>query len=797
MIQFYISIAWGTRGIRASFDLTTFPNDKWYRHEHLNRQRWSWSASTRARRYAAPLDPWPTVTFRMMFSAVSWTGQLIFPYGAKDLPVEGFGRSVVRRVLGALAVIMLGLIMAPAVARADGPARVALIGVPGLHWHDVNAADTPNLWRLAGQSAVGSLSVRAVGRTTCPYDGWLTVSAGVRSSVGSKCGPPPAPEQQGAGAVIPGFDWLWTVRDVKYAGTLGAAVHAAGQCTSAVGPGAALALADRAGRVDRYAPSPDKVADWSGCGVLAVDVDDLVRPYINGERLSELPESLSPARRKAALRAADAKAGAVLGLLPQDTTVLLAGLADHGSEPHLRVAMWRAAGAQGHFLGAMSTHRDDMVILPDITATMLTAAGVAVPPTVIGVPWSASRTTTLDDGITALRGADVAGQAIRAAGGPFFTGLAVLQVLFYGIAFLLLRRRRGLGGVRVAALGLASLPASTFLVNLAPWDRAAVPVLALLAGVASCAVVLTGLALAAPALWSRLRGRPEAGSVLGPPAVIAGVTAAVLVGDLLTGTPLQLNSLMGYTGVVGARYYGLGNIPFALLATAVLLLTTAVADGLVRTGRRRVAVALVAGLGGFAMLLDGWPGIGSDFGGVIAFVPGIAVTALLVAGKKVSVVKLGAFCVAGGVLVMGIAYLDYLRPPGSQTHLGRFAGQVFDGTFLPVILRKLTAMLSTLLSPNLMPIVVAAFAFLVFALLRPGTASAGVLPVAFERAPMLRAGLIGSLVSGVVGMLVNDSGAAVLSMALALAVPLVLSAGIRALAPVPPEPSPVLRPLTT
>jgi hypothetical protein len=44
---------------------------------------------------------------------------------------------------------------------------------------------------------------------------------------------------------------------------------------------------------------------------------------------------------------------------------------------------------------------------------------------------------------------------------------------------------------------------------------------------------------------------------------------------------------------------------------------------------------------------------------------------------------------------------------------------------------------------------------------------------------MLRAGLVGALVSGVVGMLVNDSGTAVLSMAVALAVPLVLHEGVR------------------
>lgn len=63
---------------------------------------------------------------------------------------------------------------------------------------------------------------------------------------------------------------------------------------------------------------------------------------------------------------------------------------------------------------------------------------------------------------------------------------------------------------------------------------------------------------------------------------------------------------------------------------------------------------------------------------------------------------------------------------------------------------------------------------------------------------MLKAGLIGALVSGVVGMLVNDSGAAVLSMALALAVPLVLAAGVRALGTAPATPDPaVLQPVAT
>ncbi|MEU0565350.1 hypothetical protein ABZ297_08175 [Nonomuraea sp. NPDC005983] len=667
-----------------------------------------------------------------------------------------------RRALIVLAVLLSQMLFAGAPARAEtAGARVALIGVPGLHWNDITQADTPNLWELARSSAIGSLSVRTVGSLTCPYDGWLTVSAGTRSASGYSCGAPPMPEQQGVGAVIPDYRYLIDVAGQRNAGTLGEALKAAGQCSIAIGPGAALALAGRDGAVPRYHVSPLQVrtADLEQCPMVAMDVDDLIRPYLSSGSLPRVPEQLGPKERRDALRLADAKAGALLSILPQNTTVLLAGLSDHGSVPHLRVAMMREAGAQGRLLGAASTHREDISILPDLTATTLTLLGVPVPQTVVGVPLQAGeRGATFDR----LQRADATAQAIRSVKGIYFTVVAVLQVLFYVIAFLLLRRRKGLSWVRLAAVALAALPVSSYLVNLLPWSS----LTGLIAGALGCMVAITAVAFAGP--WRR--------SPLGPLAVVAGVTALTLAGDLLTGTTLQLNSVMGYSAEVGARYYGLGNIPFALLATGTLLATTVIAH----RWPGRLGVAAVVVLGAFAMVLGG-SGMGSDFGGVIAFVPGIAVTALLVAGKRVSIIKLGAFCVAGAVIVMTFAVINYLQPPDKQTHLGRFVGQVLSGEAFEVIFRKLNAMLATLLSPNLMPIVIAAVAFLVYAILRPEQASAGVVPAAFRYSPALRAGLIGTLVSGVIGMLVNDSGAAVLSMALALAVPLLLSAGIAAL----------------
>ncbi|MEU6795428.1 hypothetical protein ABZ907_27335 [Nonomuraea wenchangensis] len=663
-----------------------------------------------------------------------------------------------RRALIVLAVLAGQLLAGPGPAAAAAAQRVALIGVPALHWHDLNPADTPHLWALAGSSAIGSLSVRTVGNVTCPYDGWLTVSAGTRSAAGYGCGAPPAPEQRGEGAVIPDYRYLIDVAGNREAGNLGEALKAAGQCSLAIGPGAALALADREGRIPRYHASPAQLApgDLERCRLTVMDVDDLVSPYLTGDRLPATPEQLAPARRREAARLADAKAGALLAALPAGTTVLLAGLSDHGSVPHLRVAAMRAPGVEGRLLGAASTHRDDISILPDLTATVLTELGVPVPATVVGVPMRAGEGGAT---VEAMVRADATAQTMRSAKGQYFTALAVLQVLFYVLAFVLLRRRRRLPLVRVAAVGLAALPVTTFLVNLLPWSTH----LELFGWMLAWWAVIVALALGGP--WRR---RP-----LGPLAVVAGVTALTLAGDLLTGTTLQLNSFMGYSAEQGARYFGLGNIPFALFATGTLLTTTAIAH----RWPGRVGLAAIVGLGAGAMMLGG-SGLGSDFGGVIAFVPGIAVTALVLTGKRVSLVKLGLFCVAGGVIVMTFAWLNYLKPPNEQTHLGRFVGQVLTGEAFDVIWRKLQAMLATLLSPNLMPIVIVAVAFLVYAILRPDQASAGVVPAAFEHSPALRAGLIGTMVAGVVGMLVNDSGAAVLSMALALAVPLLLATGI-------------------
>jgi hypothetical protein len=283
--------------------------------------------------------------------------------------------------------------------------------------------------------------------------------------------------------------------------------------------------------------------------------------------------------------------------------------------------------------------------------------------------------------------------------------------------------------------------------------------------------------------------------VIVPGTVIAGITALTLAVDLARGSPLQMNSLMGYSPLVGGRYYGLSNIAFATFATGTLMFAAGVAHLLQRRGRPGWAVAAVLALGLGAVALSGSPVLGAKFGGTIALVPGTAVTALVLAGKRVTALRLACFGAAGVAVMAAVCWLDYLRPPDRRTHLGRFAQQVADGRAGPVVTRKVLAMLHTVGNVPLTLLAAGALLFLFLVLLRSGGAGgrAGPLSVAYDRVPALRAALTGTLVTSMCGFAVEDSGIAVPAIALTLAVPLAFSAAARALVERPP-PSPAGEP---
>ncbi|MCO5998560.1 hypothetical protein NE234_34800 [Actinoallomurus sp. WRP9H-5] len=662
---------------------------------------------------------------------------------------------------------------------AKSRGRVLLIGVPGLRWGDIRRTGTPNLWKLTGQAAVGMLSVKTVGGHTCPIDGWLTLSAGQRSQLRhGSCGLPAAP----TGTSVPGFAGMREDNaHSKYGsklGLLGDAVHGAGACTMAIGPGAAVGVADRAGRVDGYYPSADKTpADaWSRCALTVADVDDVVRAYVDaGVDVNGHPVRVTPKVRASAASAADAQVGRILRAAPAGTTVLLAGLSDNTGSERLHVAMAAGPGYAPRYLTANSTRTGGLVTLTDVTSTILHTLGIAQPKDAVGSPWrlDGRKSASVPRVVRAMADRDTHARIYSRYVMPFYIVLIVVQVALYALATVALRRKsdRRLAATKVLALAAGALPVASFLANVVPWWRSGHPALTLGVAILAGAVLVTGAALAGP--WRR--------SVTGPGAIVAGATALFLSLDVMTGNHLQNCSMLGYTPVVAGRFYGFGNTTYALWVTGLIIAAGALAGlAIARRGDRRlVPLAIVVVAGVVALVIDGGPMWGADFGGIIAVIPGFTVFGFMIAGRRVRPTRVIAVLAAGAVLVLGVSFLDSLR--ANPTHIGEFWDQLTSGDAGTVVMRKFLGMIGTFSHWQLSAIVVLGIGFLFFGLLRPLAWRAAALHMAYERAPALRATLTAALVTAVVGMLVNDSGTAIPAMAFTVAVPLALAASVRAL----------------
>jgi len=641
------------------------------------------------------------------------------------------------------------------------------------------------------------LSARSVHANTCPVDGWLTLSAGEQagdSRVGASGGGRPdgakpacraLPEARTAGKVPRWDEYAAAAAATRFdasLGLLGDQVAGHGGCLQAVGPGAALGAARANGIVDRYQPYDEStlVAALASCAATLVDVGAVRDPADVDPR----DESRPTTTRAEQVAAVDARVAAVLKAAPAGTDVLLASLADAGVTERLRLA----AATGPHFgagtLESGSTRQPGLVQLTDLTPTVLQHLGIPLPPSLGGsplrfVPAGGSSEQSADERLRALLDLDEASHEVHPLVAPFFAGWALLQLALYLIAAVLWKRGWGTGDQRRHLLGLtrrvaivaATVPVSTYLANLLPWWRSSVPLVSVLASVALFATAISMPALLGP--WRR--------RLLGPLVVICVATMAVLAADVMTGSRLQLSSLMGEQPVVGGRFFGMGNVTFALFGTATLLLCTAVGSHLVTVGQPRLAAAAVAAIGLVAVIVDVSPSWGSDLGGPPALLPGVILLVLTILHIRLTWRRLLAIGGGIGVFLVLLGLLDWRRPAESRSHLGRFVQTTLDGGGWDIIVRKLEQNITLLFGAPLLLLVPVGLVLFAYALARPTSRAAGPLRQSFARVPLLRTGLIAVLVLWVIGFALNDSGAAIPAVGGTLAVPLVLAIALRTL----------------
>jgi hypothetical protein len=687
-----------------------------------------------------------------------------------------------------------------------------VISVPYVSWTDLQANDLPTLRRFVATAGVANLATRIGQHHATLDEAYVTMGAGTRATraqagdafdVGERYGSATAGTvyarrtgHPAVGAIVvldaPRVEAL--NKRSPYgasAGSVGSALAAAKVTRAVVGNDdlaedtpisarfdrpAAAALMGTAGQLPAGDVGNDLLAahdqaafgtaldepavlaafsrSWDGPGrrVVLVEASDLVRA--DAYRAVTTTASAAAAQREALAMTDHLVASLLARVDLRRDSVLVVAPVPNRSTPDLSVVALHAPGLGAGLLRSPSTRRSGFVQLADVGASMLSLVGVSVPTQFEGRPMSVGASGgSAADRISYL--VDTAhGARVRDATVSWATWTLIVFVVALGIAFglrpLLPRWARGvLGGVAVAVL--AVIPA-TYLAALVP-DVANLPALGV-------AVLIPAVVLAV--VLELVRRRRALDAALTALAVIT----LLFVVDLVAGAHLQLNTVFGYSPTVAGRFSGIGNLAFAFLASAALLLAVLVTERL--PGRRGLWIAVAVFV--TAVLVDGLPMLGADVGGVIAMVPAFGITGMLLAGRRVRARHVVGWIGVTLVVVAGFALIDLARPADERTHLAHFVERSHSGRHDPafrLISRRLAA---TVGSPQTATWVL---------LLLIAVLAAHYFFVRRERAPLAsrlslpaRAALSGLLVLAALGLLANDSGFAVPGVMLAVAVPI-------------------------
>lgn len=386
-------------------------------------------------------------------------------------------------------------------------------------------------------------------------------------------------------------------------------------------------------------------------------------------------------------------------------------------------------------LSSGSTQRLGIITNADLSATILNYFDIALPCSFVGRPLEALHGPP--ESIVAINQAIIR-QIERQ---PMMRGMATfLVVLVIVLSLYVLQRRWKIS--RLAAW-IALVPIALMLAVLwlpAVSDTSLAGTVAILAGLVIGILVLA---------WAVTRSATKSFAWL-----CAAVAVTVIV-DVFRGDHLLSRSIMSYTPVDGARYYGIGNEHMGSAISAGIIACGFIASLLGK--QKALRTVLLSIVSAILVIAIGLPSLGANAGGAMSAMAAVACGLLLWREKPVT--KKHILIIVGSVFgALGLMLLvDLMRPGGSQSHVGRAAHAIASGgaeQMLIIIGRKISMNWKLLQYSAWSKLLIASVASVGLML---WTKSFDVLSVLRRNKPV-HSGIIAAVSGAIAALIFNDSG---------------------------------------
>lgn len=233
------------------------------------------------------------------------------------------------------------------------------------------------------------------------------------------------------------------------------------------------------------------------------------------------------------------------------------------------------------------------------------------------------------------------------------------------------------------------------------------------------------------------------------------LTTLTIMVDLLTGTHLLRSSMLSYSVMVGARFYGLGNEYMGAFLGAFLMGVSGFFDLFPQKFRRLIFIMISLSMVGVTWLIM-HPAMGANVGGGLSAVIGFGTAMLIFAGRKIRWRNLAVLMVSVLFVLALMGYIDY-RTGYGNTHLGQNI-RLISANGLTAIWQIITR--KWRMNMGLVFVTPWARVLVLFLLTVPllFRRPPGVLQRIFTRYPSFARGLGASIITAFAALVLNDSG---------------------------------------